>query len=162
MATQQRGRAQPGASVLAGKRHKPVPFEFVLEALAPLAPLTRPMFGCLAVYVEEQIVLILRDRPDSPEDNGVWLATTTAHHASLRKAFPKMRSVQVFGKAVTDWQVLAADWPDFEDQALRACQLLLARDPRLGKVPKPRRPARRQGSTSRSPRPPARQPGKRR
>jgi hypothetical protein len=37
---------------------------------------------------------------------------------------------------VTGWQVLPADAPDFEEGALRACELVVARDPRIGKVPK--------------------------
>jgi hypothetical protein len=50
-----------------------------------------------------------------------------------------MRSIQLFKKKVTGWQVLPADAPDFEESALRACELVLARDPRIGKVPRPRR-----------------------
>jgi hypothetical protein len=121
------------------KRRKVVPYEFVLEALAPLGPRTRPMFGCLAVYLLDKIVLILRDKPSSTADNGVWLATTPRHHESLRRDFPNMRSLGVLGKAVTGWQVLPADAPDFERAALRACELVAAGDPRIGKVPKPRR-----------------------
>src|SRR6516164_11844252 len=60
----------------AAKRRKPVPHEFVLDALAELSPRTNPMFGCLAVYVEDKIVLILRDKREPTADNGVWLATT--------------------------------------------------------------------------------------
>jgi hypothetical protein len=97
------------------------------------------MFGCIAVYVEEKIVLILRERQGSPADNGVWLATTEAHHESLRREFPHMRSIEVFGKGLTGWQVLPSDAPDFEESALRACELIAARDPRIGKVPKPRK-----------------------
>jgi hypothetical protein len=97
------------------------------------------MFGCLAVYVEEKIVMILRDRDDSPVDKGVWLATTAEHHASLRREFPRMRSIRLFGTEATHWQVLPADEPDFEEMALRACELIRARDPRIGKVPKRRR-----------------------
>jgi hypothetical protein len=93
------------------------------------------MFGCLAVYVQDKIVLILRDKATNPVDNGVWLATTEEHHESLRREFPHMRSIQVLGKAVTGWQVLPADAPDFEAAALRACELVLAGDPRIGKVP---------------------------
>ncbi len=111
------------------------PFEFVLDALSALAPRTRPMFGCLAVYVQDKIVLILRDKPRSLADNGVWLATTVEHHESLRREFPHMRSIKLLGKAVTGWQVLPADSPDFEESALRACELVLARDLRIGKVP---------------------------
>jgi hypothetical protein len=33
-------------------------------------------FACLAVYVADRIVLILRDKCDETADNGVWLATT--------------------------------------------------------------------------------------
>jgi len=125
----------------AGKRRKAVPHEFVLDALAALSPRTRPMFGCLALYVDDKIVLILRDKPNQTADNGVWLATTAEHHESLRRDFPNMRSIQVLGKKVTGWQVLPADAPDFEEAALRACDLVVARDPRIGKVPGMRRAA---------------------
>jgi hypothetical protein len=127
------------------KRRKPVPHAFVLDALAPLSPATRPMFGCLALYVGDQIVLILRDKP-SDADNGVWLCTTEEHHESLRREFPNMRSIQVFRKKVTGWQVLPAAAPDFEEAALRACELITARDPRIGKIPGARRASRSRAS----------------
>src|SRR5208282_6026274 len=109
----------------------------VLDALAPLSPRTRSMFGCLAIYVEDKIVLILRnkDKPGQTADNGVWLATTKEHHESLRADFPSMRSIAVLGKKVTGWQVLPSDAHDFEEAALRACEFVLAGDPRIGKVP---------------------------
>jgi hypothetical protein len=121
------------------KPRKAPPHEFVLEAIASLSPFTRPMFGCLAVYVQDKIVLILRDKRENTADNGVWLATTEEHHDSLRRDFPNMRSVQVFGKDVTAWQVLPADAPDFEQAALRACEFVIAGDHRIGKVPAARR-----------------------
>jgi hypothetical protein len=123
-------------ALVAARRTKPLPHEFVLDAIAPLSPTTRPMFGCLAVYVDDKIVLILRDKPGSTADNGVWLATTTEHHESLRVELPSMRSIQVLGGKVTKWQLLPADAPDFEEMALRACELILSVDPRIGKVPK--------------------------
>jgi len=128
--------------LFAVKQRKAVPHEFVLEAIAALSPRTRPMFGCLAVYVEDKIVLILRDKRDKTADNGVWLATTEEHHESLRREFPNMRSIQVLGKKVTGWQVLPVDAPDFEEAALLACELIVARDPRIGKVPGARRASR--------------------
>jgi hypothetical protein len=117
------------------KQRKAIPHEFVLDAIAPLSPATRSMFGCLAVYIQDKIVLILRDKRDLTADNGVWLATTEEHHQSLRREFPNMRSIQVFGKKVTAWQLLPSDAKDFEEAALRACELVLAGDPRIGKVP---------------------------
>jgi hypothetical protein len=102
------------------------------------------MFGCLAIYVQDKIVLILRDKREYTADNGVWLATTEEHHQSLQREFPNMQSIDVLGKnvpgkKVTGWQVLPADAPDFEEAALHACELVLAGDPRIGKVPGERR-----------------------
>jgi len=128
--------------LVAAKQRKAVPHEFVLDAIASLSPRTHPMFGCLAVYVEDKIVLILRDKREETADNGVWLATTEEYHESLRREFPNMRSIQVFGKEVTGWQVLPVDAPDFEEAALRACELIVAMDPRIGKVPVARRASR--------------------
>lgn len=121
------------------KPRRNVPHEFVIEALSPLSARTNPMFGCHAVYVGEKIVLILRDRHEGTADNGVWLATTAEHHESLRREFPNMRSIQIFGKKVTGWQVLPVDAADFEEAALHACDLILSGDARIGKIPKGRK-----------------------
>ncbi len=121
---------------------KAVPHAFVLDALADLSPATRSMFGCLGLYVGNQIVVILRDKRGDTADNGVWLCTTKEHHESLRREFPNMRSIQVFGNKVTGWQVLPSEAPDFEEAALRACELIAASDPRIGKVPGARRASR--------------------
>lgn len=121
---------------------KRVPFEFVLDELADRGPETRPMFGCVGVYVGDKIVMILRDRPTATHDNGVWIATTPEHHASLLAELPSLRSITVLGEGVTGWQAIPADAPDFEDAVLRACALVRAGDPRIGKVPVSRRVSR--------------------
>ena len=140
----------PLGDPLLARPRKVIPHEFVLDAIAPLSPWTRPMFGCLAVYVEDKIVVILRDKRDGTADNGVWLATTAEHHESLRRKFPNLRSIRVLGKKVTGWQVLPADAPDFEEAALHACELIVARDPRIGKVPGARQTS--PSSTKKAPR----------
>jgi hypothetical protein len=114
---------------------KTTPWSFVLDELEKASPYTKPMFGCTAVYVGERIVLVLRERESSPEDNGVWLATTSEHHESLKRDFPSMRSIQLFGPGPTGWQVLPSSDPDFEEAALKACKLILRGDARIGKVP---------------------------
>lgn len=125
-------------AIMAARREKAVPHGFVLEELAPLSPVTRPMFGCLAVYVEDKVVLALREKRSSPADNGIWVATAVEHHDSLRREFPRMRSIRVLQKEPTQWQVLPVDDPDFEAAAMRLCRLILAGDCRIGKVPKAR------------------------
>lgn len=82
-----------------------------------------------------KVVLILRDKRDETADNGVWLATTEEHHESLRQEFPNMRSIRVSRKKVTGWQIIPADAPDFEEAAMHACELVVAGDARIGKVP---------------------------
>jgi len=132
------------------KQRKPVPHRFVLDALAELEPITRPMFGCTAIYIAEKIVLILREKPTHTADNGVWLATTHEHHDSLRLDFPSMRSIQLLGEKISSWQVLPSDSPDFEQAALHACELVLVGDARIGKVPKSRQARRSKSAQRRS------------
>jgi hypothetical protein len=88
-----RPKLKPIDPLLRGQARKRIPYEFVLDALAGLSPWTRPMFGCLAVYVDDKIVLVLREKSAPSPDNGVWLATTIEHHDSLRGEFPSMRSI---------------------------------------------------------------------
>jgi hypothetical protein len=136
-------RRDPDALFAPRKPAAKLPFDFVLHELADLGPYTRPMFGCHSVYVEDRIVFILRDRGSPREDDGVWVATTQEHHASLRRELPSLRSITVLaGGGVTGWQMLPADSDDFEESVLRACALVIAGDARIGKVPKKKKPRR--------------------
>jgi hypothetical protein len=132
----------PNERLFTLKPRRAAPFQFVLDAIAELPIRTRSMFGCLAVYVADKIVLILRDRLTEKRDNGVWLATSPEHHESLRREFPNMRTIYLLGDKITNWQNLPVDAPDFEQSALRVCDLILARDPRIGKAPKRKRSSR--------------------
>jgi hypothetical protein len=115
-----------------------VPFEFVLEALSPLEPSARPMFGAHGVYVGPKIVFILRNRESHPEANGIWVATQKEHHLSLKKIFPSLTSISVLstGKGETDWQMIPYASDSFESDAFDLCELVLKNDPRIGRIPK--------------------------
>lgn len=128
----------------ATKKATDIPFAFVLEKLEARSPVVRPMFGCHAIYLGEKIVLILRQKKDEQSDNGVWLATTPEHHASLQKTFPCMRSIRLMGTRVSSWQNIPLDADDFEECVVRACELILKNDVRIGKITGTRR--RRHGS----------------
>ncbi len=95
------------------------------------------MFGAHAIYIQEKIVLILRDKND--EDSGVWIATSQEHHQSLKKNFPSMRSIKIFGTGESSWQVLPKEDDDFETSVNRVCDLILKGDIRIGKIPKPKK-----------------------
>jgi hypothetical protein len=115
------------------------PFEFVIEQLLRVDPVVKPLFGCHAIYVGNKIVLALRNKEEHIQDNGVWIATSKEHYASLKKDFPSMRSISVFGAQETGWQILPAENDDFEESVGKACTLILKGDVRIGKIPKPKK-----------------------
>jgi len=118
------------------------PYPFVLEALEPLHPEVRRMFSGFAVYSGNLLILMLRDRPASPGDNGVWLVlseTTNPGDPTLRRDFPSLRRIELLGDKINHWLLIPSDSPTFEPESLHACDLLLRHDPRLGRVPKSRR-----------------------
>jgi len=131
-------------------RKKGPKFPFVLEELqdSPLASRvrTRPMFGCHAVYVDQRILFILRqkDDPKTRRDNGIWVASQPEHNASLLRDFPALRPIEFFSrlgrKAFHGWLNLPDSLDSFEESALALCRLAIAGDPRIGKLPKQRSP----------------------
>ena len=119
-----------------------IPFGFVLEKLEACSPIVKPMFGCHAIYLGEKMVLILRNRRDHLNDNGVWLATSEEHHESLKKIFPSLRSVLLLGGKVSAWQNIPAAADDFEESVMTACEMILKNDHRIGKVTKSQKKTR--------------------
>ena len=124
-------------------RNRRVPHQFVLDAIAEINPTTRAMFGALAIYVGDKIVFILRDRPNDPDANGVWLAIPAECQQSLRADFPNAGPVRVIGKEISGWWLLAIGADDFEASALHACELVIKRDPRIGNVPRSKKRQRK-------------------
>jgi hypothetical protein len=122
-------------------RQKP-PFPFVLETLAPLQPEVRRMFSGFSVYVGDRIVCMLRDHAKSPRDNGIWLVLAEGVDPAskeLRREIPSLRRIELLAGKIGHWLLIPADGPNFETEAGHACELLLKRDLRLGRVPKSRR-----------------------
>lgn len=113
-----------------------IPFDFVLERLSNLEIVIKPMFGCHALYLQNKIIFILRKKENFLLDNGVWIATSSDHHESLKKVFPSMRSIQLFRSDRSEWQILPEDALDFEESVMKACDLVLKNDKRIGKIPK--------------------------
>ena len=100
------------------------------------------MFSGFALYVGDRIVMMLREHPHAPRDNGVWLVLAEGVDPAdrvLRRELPSLRAIGVLGGKIGHWLLIPSDGPDFETEALHACDLLLRRDPRLGRVPQSRR-----------------------
>jgi hypothetical protein len=133
--------ARLGVTKIVKPKRKSAPYPFILEALTPLGPEVRPMFSGFAVYLGDKIVLMLRDSPKQPEDNGVWLVFSEAANltdAGIRRDFPSLRLIGLLGGKIAHWRLIPADSPTFESEALHACELLLKHDARFGRVPQSR------------------------
>jgi hypothetical protein len=95
-----------------------------------------------SVYIGNRIVLMLRENVKSPRDNGVWLVLsdgTDPEDPKLKREFPSLRRIELLGNKIGHWLVIPSDGPNFESEALHACDLLLRHDPRIGRVPVSRR-----------------------
>ena len=113
-----------------------VPYEFVVEALTPLAPRSGDFSAVSRSISGRRSFSSCTTGPTTQRTTESGSQLPQTHHESLRGEFPNMRSIQLFGTPVTSWQVLPVDAPDFEESATRACELIAARDPRIGKIPK--------------------------
>lgn len=92
----------------------------------------RKMFGCDAAYLDEALYLVAADRDDPW--SGILVCTSKERHAALMAELPALQPHPVLGK----WLYLPQTDGSFEAIAQKLVGLALARDPRLGVIPKPR------------------------
>ena len=99
--------------------------------------LTKRMFGSDAAYVDGLLCLVAADR--DPPWSGLLVCTSQERHTALIDEMPALQPHPVLGK----WLYISQDDPAFETVAQRLATLVLARDPRVGVEPKPRKRARK-------------------
>ncbi len=58
---------------------------------------------------------------------------------ALKGELPSLRKIEMLGTKIGHWLLIPSDGPDFEVEALHACELVLRRDARLGRIPETRR-----------------------
>jgi len=114
---------------------KKIPFDFALEELDALSPTIKPMFGGFIVYIGEKMTLFLYDQEKLPGFKGVSLATTTELYRSLAQEFSSTRDTEPKKIGKHPWLHIPAGAVDFEEQVLKACELILNGDPRIGRAP---------------------------
>ncbi|MBO0858756.1 MAG: hypothetical protein J2P21_09865 [Chloracidobacterium sp.] len=118
---------------------KKIPFAFALEELDALSPAIKPMFGGVIVYIGGKMALFLYDREKLPGFNGVSLATTPEQYRSLAREFSSTRDAEPKKIGERPWLHIPAEAADFEEQVLKACELILNGDPRIGRAPGPKK-----------------------
>ncbi len=107
------------------------------------------MFSGYAVYSGDRILCMLRDKPIHVADNGMWLVLAegvelvSGRFAGLSEEFPSLRRIGLLGDKIGHWLLIPAGGPDFESEAIHACERMLARDARIGRVPESRKKSRK-------------------
>jgi len=121
---------------MSGLKNNP-PYDFIFDYL-PDGIIVRWLFGMHYIYFDRKNILILRDAAKEPQLNGIWLATTQAHHASLRAELPGIMTILADkpGKKDSSWMYIPKNSDHFETTAIRLCDLISRRDQRIGVVTK--------------------------
>ena len=114
---------------------KKIPYAFALEELDSLSPVIKPMFGGVIVYIGEKMTLFLYDGEKLPNLKGVSLATTPEDYRSLAREFSSTRDAEPQKIGERPWLHIPPDAADFEEQVLKACELILKGDARIGRPP---------------------------
>lgn len=119
--------------------NREIPFEFILDYLLPIETEIRPFFGMFSIYSGQKLLLMLRDRSNEPEMNGIWIAMNKGHE-DLKRELPGLQEYPGAGPRKKDdgWLCIPPDAANFEQLAIRICELIVRRDPRIGKIPPPR------------------------
>lgn len=112
---------------------KPMPFDFLLDYL-PANLIVKPAVGMFYLYFNGQIQLIFRKTGKSPQHNGIWICTSREHHASLKVTIPAITDFELEEGVDTAWLLLSDVHDDFESAAIQLCELVSAKDKRIGKI----------------------------
>jgi hypothetical protein len=119
------------------------PFDFIFDYLVPIETEVAPFFGMFAVRSRGKLLLLLRERANEPNMNGIWVATVGDGAVSLMKELPGSL-VRFDRKSKKDeWLLIPPDAEAFERSAIHLCDLIVHRDPRIGRMPKPRTPKKK-------------------
>jgi hypothetical protein len=95
---------------------------------------TKRMFGGLAVYVFERLMLVLVEptRTGRWTWHGVLVCTERDHHAGIVRDFPAVAPHDVLRK----WLFIDSSHPDFEPTMERMARAVARNDPRFGVAPR--------------------------
>ena len=116
---------------------KAIPYDFIFDYL-PDRIVAKPHFGMFYIYLDKKIMLILRRVASNLDMNGIWVATSKQHHESLEKDIPALADFVLDNGEThdSDWRLLKETDDDFEEAAIKLCELIAHGDKRIGKETK--------------------------
>jgi hypothetical protein len=110
-----------------------VPYNFILSFFYPLRPIIRKMLGCYALLLDQKIVMLLRDREDHPEFNGVFVATQPQFFEELSNELHSSNMEFDIDGVPHTWIFISEDLNDFEEKLKKAANMIRSGDKRIGK-----------------------------
>jgi hypothetical protein len=118
--------------------NRDIPFDFILDYLLPIEMEIRPFFGMFSIYSGQKLLLMLRDRSNEPEMNGIWIAMNKGHE-ELKRELPGLCEYPGARPCKKDdgWLHIPPEADNFEQLAIRICEMIVHRDPRIGKIKPP-------------------------
>lgn len=110
-----------------------LPYDFILKCLYPVRPKVRKMLGCYGLFINKKLLLLLRDRENQPEFNGVFIATQPQFFDALQMEIHASKMDFDLDGAPHTWIFLSEDLPDFDEKVKKVCEMIKADDLRIGK-----------------------------
>lgn len=110
-----------------------VPYDFVLRYLYPVTPKIKKMLGCYGLFVNEKLLLLLRDRGNQPEFNGIFVATQPEFFDALQIQIHVSNMIFNLDGVPHTWIFLSEDLADFDAKVKKTCEMIKAGDERIGK-----------------------------
>jgi hypothetical protein len=116
---------------------KPMPYDFILDYL-PEHIVVKQNFGMFYIYLNKKMMLILRRAASNQDMNGIWVTSSKQHHRSLQEDVPALGDFVLDNGEVhdSDWRFLKDGHEDFEESAIKLCELISHGDKRIGKETK--------------------------
>ncbi|HTM97257.1 MAG TPA: hypothetical protein VL088_00870 [Pedobacter sp.] len=114
---------------------KNIPFDFIFDHLIKSQIEVKPMFGFFAVYSYGKIILVLRQRADKQALNGIWVAVDPQHLSSIKTDYPSLIDLPIVeGSRLkkSTWLMINEFANDFEEIAIKLCNLIESNDLRIG------------------------------
>lgn len=110
-----------------------VPYDFVIRYLYPLRPVIKKMLGCYGLFIHQKLVLLLRDRHNQPEFNGIFVATQPLFFEALQSEIHISNMSFDIDGVQHSWIFLSEDLPEFDEKVRKTCEMIKAGDQRIGK-----------------------------
>src|SRR3954467_13854762 len=110
-----------------------VPFDFVLRYLYPVRPQIKKLLGCYGLFLNKTLLLLLRERDNQPEFNGIYIATQPIFFDELQNEIHVSNMTFDIDGAPHSWIFLSEDLEDFNKKVKKTCEMIKGGDKRIGK-----------------------------